>query len=65
MRRGKKTNIFQYINVRVEQLKEEREKTHNELDKMWYTRMIQELSWVKDPKHNCYKNRGDILGEWI
>tara|TARA_B000000557_G_C20511614_1_gene332400 strand:+ start:128 stop:409 length:282 start_codon:yes stop_codon:yes gene_type:complete len=47
-----------YIQVRMEQLAEEREKCHDDHDKMWFTRCIQELEWVlqmKDkPTHNCY-----------
>ena len=37
---------------------EEREKCHDDHDKMWFNRCIQELEWVlqmKDkPTHNCY-----------
>ena len=47
-----------YIQVRMEQLAEEREKCHDDHDKMWFNRCIQELEWVlqmKDkPTHNCY-----------
>ena len=47
-----------YIQIRMEQLAEEREKCHDDHDKMWFTRCIQELEWVlqmKDkPTHNCY-----------
>ena len=47
-----------YIKVRMEQLAEEREKCHDDHDKMWFNRCIQELDWVlqmKDkPNHNCY-----------
>ena len=38
MRRGLTTSTFDYINVRVAQLKEDREKASDEHDKMWYTR---------------------------
>ena len=47
-----------YIQVRMEQLAEEREKCHDDHDKMWFTRCIQELEWVlqmrNKPTHNCY-----------
>ena len=47
-----------YIQVRMEQLAEEREKCHDDHDKMWFTRCIQELEWVLQmrdkPTHNCY-----------
>ena len=47
-----------YIQVRMEQLAEEREKCHDDHDKMWFNRCIQELDWVLQmkakPNHNCY-----------
>ncbi len=47
-----------YIRTRIEQLSDDREKAHDEHDKQWYTRCIQELDWVlmmgdKKPKRNC------------
>ena len=30
------------------------EKAHDEYDKQWYNRIIQELCWVKSQQHNCY-----------
>ena len=39
-----------YIQVRMEQLAEEREKCHDDHDKMWFTRCIQELEWVLQMK---------------
>ena len=41
-----------YIQVRMEQLKEDMEKAHDEHDKKWYNRCIQELDWVC----KCVKN---------
>ena len=42
----------------MEQLEEEREKCHDDHDKMWFNRCIQELDWVlqmkEKPNHNCY-----------
>ena len=35
-----------YIETRQEQLREDRDKTHDEHDKQWYNRLIQELDWV-------------------
>ena len=47
-----------YIDVRMTQLAEERDKAHDEHDKAWFNRCIQELDWVKQmsdkPTHNCY-----------
>jgi len=47
-----------YIRTRIDQLSDDREKAHDEHDKQWYTRLIQELDWVlmmgdKKPKRNC------------
>ena len=53
MRRGLTTQAYNYIGVRVEQLKEDREKASDDHDKMWYTRLIQELNWIINPKENC------------
>ena len=53
MRRGLSTSTLAYIGVRIAQLKEDREKASDEHDKMWYTRLIQELNWVANPKENC------------
>ena len=47
-----------YIKLRIEQLKEAMSKAHDEMDKAWYNRLIQELNWVLQmkgkPSHNCY-----------
>lgn len=47
-----------YINTRISQLKEDMEKAHDKMDKAWYNRLIQELSWAKQmgskPTENCY-----------
>ena len=43
-----------YINVRIAQLKQDMEKAHDDYDKQWYNRIIQELCWVKSQQHNCY-----------
>jgi len=53
VRRGLTTTAYNYIGVRVEQLKEDREKASDDHDKMWYTRLIQELNWVINSKENC------------
>ena len=53
MRRGLTTTAYNYIGVRIEQLKEDREKANDDHDKMWYTRLIQELNWIINPKENC------------
>ena len=47
-----------YIQLRIEQLKEDMSKAHDEMDKAWYNRIIQELDWVLQmkgkPSYNCY-----------
>ena len=53
MRRGLTPTTYDYILVRVKQLKEDREKASDDHDKMWYTRLIQELNWVTNHKENC------------
>ena len=53
MRRGLAAITHDYVAVRVKQLKEDREKASDEHDKRWYTRLIQELNWVVNPKENC------------
>lgn len=54
MRRGTSHTVEKYINIRIDQLKEDMAKAHNRHDRMWYNRLIQELSWVKDQQHDCY-----------
>ena len=45
----------------MEQLKEDMEKAHDEHDKKWYNRCIQELDWVlqmkEQPNYNCYMEK--------
>ena len=47
MRRGREKDLEKYINVRIAQLKQDMEKAHDDYDKQWYNRIIQELCWVK------------------
>ena len=65
MRRVVKYSSDQYINARIAQLVEDRDKAHDQHDKMWYTRMIQELSWVLDNKQNCSIKDLGVSEEWI
>ena len=61
MRRLKKQN--NYVETRIEQLKEDMAKASNPHDQQWYNRLIQELDWVKQmetqPTHNCYMQETD------
>jgi len=59
--RKKKNSIEDYVNIRIEQLKADREKASNIHDKQWYTRLIQELSWVTQRKENCSLESRDAL----
>jgi len=60
------TKQDKYIQTRIEQLKLDMEKAHDEHDKKWYNRCIQELDWAlqmgNKPTHNCYM-QGEELNE--
>jgi hypothetical protein len=62
MRRGKKTDIIDYIDIRISQLASDMHKAKDEYDKQWYNRIIQELSWARSQDHNCYmgENNGGV-----
>ena len=61
MQRLKKQN--DYVETRIEQLKEDLAKASNPHDQQWYNRLIQELDWVKQmgekPTYNCYMQDTD------
>ena len=38
--------VQKYIDVRIEQLKEESAKCHDQYDRLWYNKIIAELHWV-------------------
>jgi len=50
-----------YILTRIDQLEQDMKKAHDEHDKAWYNRIIQELNWVLQmkckPTHNCYMQK--------
>ena len=46
MRRGKKTDPKEYIKIRIGQLREDRAKAKDSLDRQWYSRIISELRYV-------------------
>jgi hypothetical protein len=55
-----------YIPMRIEQLLEDREKAKQDYDKLWYTRVIQELDWAQQAiantkQRNCYMERDNGL----
>lgn len=58
MRRNRIPDQNSYINTRINQLKEDMTRAHDEHDKNWYNRLIQELSWAREmsgkPSNNCY-----------
>ncbi|MAC71808.1 MAG: hypothetical protein CMP84_16600 [Gammaproteobacteria bacterium] len=54
MRRGKKTDIVGYIDIRISQLLSDMDKAKDDYDKQWYNRIIQELSWARSQEHDCY-----------
>ena len=56
--------MTEYINIRIDQLKEDLEKASNPDDRAWYNRLIQELSWAKNQNHNCYMGT-DAKGDWF
>ena len=47
-----------YIKNRISQLMDDMNKAHDQHDKNWYNRLIQELNWVQQsderPNRNCY-----------
>ena len=57
MRRRKEPDIYHYLEVRISQLSEDMRKAHDEYDKQWYNRLIQELSWAHSQQHNCYMEK--------
>ena len=61
MQRLKKQN--DYVETRIEQLKEDMAKASNPHDQQWYNRLIQELDWGKqmgvNPTYNCYMQDTD------
>ena len=61
MQRLKRQN--NYVETRIEQLKEDMAKASNPHDQQWYNRLIQELDWVKQmgekPTYNCYMQDTD------
>ena len=47
MRRGKrKIDPKEYILMRIDQLKDERFKSNDTMDRMWFLKVIQELNYV-------------------
>tara|TARA_X000001036_G_scaffold73013_1_gene64480 strand:+ start:155 stop:526 length:372 start_codon:yes stop_codon:yes gene_type:complete len=46
MRRNRKPNPREYIEVRIKQLIDDRRKAHDKMDKEWYLRLISELRYV-------------------
>ena len=58
MRRKRIPQQNVYITNRINQLKEDMARAHDEHDRNWYNRLIQELTWAKSmsskPTENCY-----------
>ena len=51
-----------YIDVRIDQLKEELTRPNTDYDKTWYNRLIQELDWARQMgkgkvTKNCYMEK--------
>jgi len=46
MKRGKSKTKEEYIEIRIEQLKQDFKLASDDYDKHWYLRLIQELKWV-------------------
>lgn len=64
MRRGQAKDINQYIEIRVKQLEEDRDKATDTYDKQWYNRIISELNWAKSPYHDCFMST-DAQSDWF
>ena len=63
MRRGRNPSFEKYINMRIAQLKQDMEKAHDDYDKQWYNRLIQELCWAKSQQHDCYSHE-EVVQHW-
>ncbi len=46
MRRGRGKTKDEYIAIRIKQLKQDMKLASDDYDKHWYSRLIQELTWV-------------------
>ena len=46
MRRGKPVDARTYIEMRIEQLKQERTKSNDKMTRMWLWKCAEELKWV-------------------
>lgn len=47
MKRNAAISPSHYLEARISQLREDKDKASEEYDKMWYNRVIQELTWFK------------------
>lgn len=54
--RKKMSRTDRYINSRIQQLKRDLEVAHDEMDKAWYQRLIQELAWVQHISNSHQSN---------
>jgi len=61
MRRGRTVSSDDYIAMRINQLKEDRDKAKDPYDIMWYSRLIQELSWVTLRTENCSLKSREVI----
>lgn len=65
----RKKSPHAYIDVRMVQLQEERDKLpdneRGNLDKQWFNRIISELHWVKQGQGNCFMEEeiNEVLNE--
>ena len=60
MRRTKQKELNakeNYIKTRISQLMDDMNRAHDQHDKNWYNRLIQELNWAASPHHNCYMSK--------
>lgn len=61
MRRNRTVEREKYIDVRITQLEEEREKCHSDYDKQWYQRVINELHWSRENiRSDCWIQEGQL-----
>jgi len=52
MRRKNRTTRPDYIKTRISQLMDDMNKAHDQHDKNWYNRLIQELNWAYQMDEN-------------
>ena len=59
-RKKRPQSTREFIQIRIDQLKEDREKANDPHDRLWYDRLIDELEYVRLYDQNHFKDKGFI-----